>query len=239
MTDWSAILARAFDKRLETGGDGGDSGDKFPKALEGIANRQAGIVTNENSQVVTVVTRPAAVTTASKEGGDKGPNPILAGFQPHRRPVTSVTTVTTDVDLPGGLAVDHLRSMTPPEAFDAARWHQLLIDADRFMQRRQHRAELPDWDDQALFGVHPRAPAACFGAMGLVLLVRGGEVVELEEGFARISTIGRSKLTCQKPRHADAIPIWTLTASLVGCDNSASGGKTGSSLPTSKMTRLT
>jgi hypothetical protein len=49
-------------------------------------------------------------------------------------------------------------------------------------------------------------------AMGLILLVRGGEVVELEEGFARISTIGRSQLTCQKPRHADAIPIWTLMA---------------------------
>ena len=53
MTDWSAILARAFDKKLETGGDGGDSGDKSPKALEPLANRQAGIVTNETSQVVT------------------------------------------------------------------------------------------------------------------------------------------------------------------------------------------
>jgi hypothetical protein len=139
-----------------------------------------------------------------------GSNAILARFQPHRRSVTSVTTVTTDVDLRGTLAVDHLRSMTPPETFDPARWHQLLIDADRFMQRWQHRAELLDWNDQALFGLHPRAPAARFDAMGLVLLVRGGEVVELEEGIARISTIGRSQLTCQKPRHADAIPIWTL-----------------------------
>jgi hypothetical protein len=215
MTDWSAILARAFDKRLETGGDGGDSGDKSPKALEALANRQARIVTNENSPVVTVVTRPAAVTTvttAATEGGDEGSTPILARFQPHRRSVTSVTTVTTDVDRRGRLAVDRLRSMTPPETFEPARWHQLLIDADRFMQRWQHRAELLDWNDQALFGVHPRAPAARFDAMGLVLLVRGGEVVELEEGFARISTIGRSQLTCQKPRHADAIPIWTLTA---------------------------
>ena len=146
-----------------------------------------------------MVTRPAAVTTvttASTEGGDKGSNPIHARSQPHGRSVTTVTTVTTDVDLRGTLAVAHLRSMTPPEAFDPARWHQLLIDADHFMQRWQHRAELLDWNDQALFGVHPRAPAARLDAMGLVLLVRGGEVVEPEEGFARISTVGRSQLTC-------------------------------------------
>ena len=89
----------------------------------------------------------------------------------------------------------------------------MLIDADRFIQRWWDRAELSGWSDKELFGVHPRAPAARFDAMGLVLLVRGGEVVELEEGFARISTIGRSQLTCQKLRHADARPIWTLTAS--------------------------
>jgi hypothetical protein len=216
MTDWSAILARAFDKRLETGGDGGDIGDKFPKALEALANRRAGIVTNQNPQVVTVVTRPAAVTTvttASTERGDKGSSPILARFQAHRRSVTSVTTVTTDLDLRARFAVDRLRSMAPPESFDPAKWHQLLIDADRFIQRWWDRAELSGWSDKELFGVHPRAPTARFDAMGLILLIRGGEVVDLDEKCARISTVGRSLMSCSKPRYTDAVPVWTLTDS--------------------------
>ena len=100
--------------------------------------------------------------------------------------------------------------MTPPDSFSAEAWHQLLLDADSFFPRWAERAELLAWSDKDLIGVHPNAPAARFDAMGLLLLVRGGEVIELHEQCAKIRSRGGSLLVYRKQGYAGAVPLWEV-----------------------------
>src|SRR6266550_4740972 len=119
MTDWSAILAHAFETTGRKCGDGGDSGDRPAKALGLLTNSPRKLVTSRNTPVVTVVTPRnddvvTTVTTASLGGGDKGTKDIRSISQEDRR---SVTTVTTDIHPLAAGVFDRLRSMTPPESF--------------------------------------------------------------------------------------------------------------------------
>jgi hypothetical protein len=159
MTDWSAILAYAFETTHRKRGDGGDTGDSLAKALRQQGHLAVAPVTTRNSAAVTAVTHRAdgavtIVTTPSPDRGDKGGKALLPMIQPHRQSVTTVTTVTTDSNSLGRCAVDRLRSMTLPESFSAETWRQLLTDADLFFQHWADRAELVGWSDKDLLGVH-------------------------------------------------------------------------------------
>jgi hypothetical protein len=88
--------------------------------------------------------------------------------------------------------------MVPPESFSPEAWHQLLLDTDSFFQRWAEQAELLAWSDKDLIGVHPRAPAARYDAMGLLFLIRGGEVIELHDQCATIRSQRGSLLVYRK-----------------------------------------
>jgi hypothetical protein len=215
MTDWSGILAHAFATTARKCGDGGDSGDEPAKALGPIANKPSAPVTPSNRRVVTVVTRRAhdpvtSVTTPTPDGGDKGRKAILSTAQEDRQSVTTVTSVTTDIHSRDGCVVNRLRSMTAPVSFSAETWRQLLLDADSFFQRWAERAELLGWSDKDLIGVHPTAPAVRYEAMGLVLLIRGGNLVEMDERAAVLRSPGGSLLTYRRLANPNAIPLWDL-----------------------------
>src|SRR5258708_537653 len=198
MTDWSAILARAFGTADRECGDGGDGGDSRDKPLRQVQNRPHALGTTCNRAVVTVVTphddkAGTTVTTAPSGGGDKARKTFPSAAQQDRHSVTTVTTVTTvarGIHSRGGGVIDRLRSMRPPESFGAETWRQLLVDADAFFHCWAERAELLAWSDKELVGVHPGAPAARFDAMGLLLLIRGGEVIEIQNQCARITSQG-------------------------------------------------
>jgi hypothetical protein len=222
MTDWSAILAYAFETTDRKRGGSGDAGDGLAKALQHQAHLVIAPVTTRNSAAVTAVTQRAdgavtIVTTPSPDRGDKAGKVLPPIIQPHRQSVTTVTTVTIDSNSLGSCAVDRLRSMTPPESFSAETWRQILTDADLFFQNWAERAELYGWNEKDLLGVHPRAPAARFDPMGLILLIRGGEVIELDRKCARLRTLGHSTLTCCKPRPDDAVPLWSLSMNSKAC----------------------
>ena len=214
MTDWSAILAHAFERTIQKCGDGGDSGDKRNKTLKQVVNPPHALVTTCIRPVVTVVTPHEAVTTvttAASGGGDKGKKEIPSITQEDRRSVTTVTTVTTDIHSPDACGiVDRLTSMTPPESFSPEAWHQLLLDTDSFFQRWAEQAELLAWSDKDLIGVHPRAPAARYDAMGLLFLIRGGEVIELHDQCATIRSQRGSLLVYRKYGHPGAVPLWEI-----------------------------
>jgi hypothetical protein len=215
MTDWSATLARAFEATVQKCGDSGASGDKRTKYLKhgGVLPRAPG--TTSIVPVVTVVT-PArgvtTVTTAAPSCGAKGEGEILPIIKEDRQSVTTVTTVTTDIRLPD--ACECLRSMTRPDSFSSEAWHQLLLDTDCFFQRWVGRRELIAWSYKDLLGVHPRAPASRYDAMGLLLLIRSGEVVKLRDQCATIRTQGGSPLTYRKHGTDDAVPLWEVDAYL-------------------------
>ena len=216
MTDWSAILAHAFETRDRECGDGGDSGDKRAKALRQVVNPPHALGTTCIRPVVTVVTPHEAVTTvttAAPRRGDKGKSEIPPTTQGNREFVTTVTTVTTDIHSPDACGiVDRLRSMTPPESFSPEAWHQLLLDTDSFFQRWAEQAELLAWSDKDLIGVHPGAPAARYDAMGLLFLIRGGEVIELHDQCAKIRSQRDSTLVYRKYGYAGAVPLWEVSS---------------------------
>jgi hypothetical protein len=214
MTDWSAILAHAFEMARKCG-DTGDSGDSPANALLPLANSPRILVTARNTPAVTVVTflddhAVTAVTTASAGGGDKVKREIPSTTQEDRRSVTTVTAVTVGIYPRGRCVMDRLRSMVPPESFSPEAWHQLLLDTDSFFQRWAEQAELLAWSDKDLIGVHPRAPAARYDAMGLLFLIRGGEVIELHDQCATIRSQRGSLLVYRKYGHPGAVLLWEI-----------------------------
>jgi hypothetical protein len=90
--------------------------------------------------------------------------------------------------------------MTPLESFGAEAWRQLLLDAETFFERWSAQAQLLGWSDVQLLGVHPYAPAARYDAMGLVLLIKGGEVIELQSQCATIRSQGEPYCEKRNPR---------------------------------------
>jgi hypothetical protein len=62
----------------------------------------------------------------------------------------------------------------------------LLHDAARFLDRWSSTARSMGWTALDLFGAHPTRPAVRFDVMGLLLLIRGGEVVALSAESASI-----------------------------------------------------
>jgi len=100
--------------------------------------------------------------------------------------------------------------MTPPESFSPEAWHQLLLDTNSFFQRWAEQAELLAWSDKDLIGVHPRAPAARYDAMGLLFLIRGGEVIGLHDQCATIRSQRGSLLVYRKYGHPGAVPLWEI-----------------------------
>jgi hypothetical protein len=99
--------------------------------------------------------------------------------------------------------------MTPLESLGAEAWRQLLLDAETFFQRWSAPA-LIGWSDVELLGVHPGAPAARYDAMGLLLLIKGGEVIELHGQRATIRTQGGSLLVYRKHGYEGATLPWRL-----------------------------
>jgi len=68
-------------------------------------------------------------------------------------------------------------------------WHQFCDDAHRFIdQGWWHRAFALGWDRLELVGVNRIAPWARYDHMGLVLLIRGGQVIGMDERTAKIET---------------------------------------------------
>jgi len=213
MTDWSAVLALAFERVGQGRGDSGDSGDNPTKVLRIIANQPSARVTTADRPVVTVVTQSAAVTTVTTPlvaGGDTGRNVFGTKVQALQPTVTTVTTVNTNNEPFGERALDRLRLMTPLESFGAEVWRHLLLDAETFFQRWSAQAQLLGWSDVELLGVHPCAPAARYDAMGLVLLIKRGEVIELQGQCATIRSQGGSLLAYRKHRYEGAALPWQI-----------------------------
>jgi hypothetical protein len=213
MTDWSAVLANAFHGARKNRGDTGGSGGAPAKSLDlrqdwsvlnATTGRQdAGTVGTDTSVVPAAPTKP-------RHCGVRSLDVVRVQAQCVREIVPVVPAVTAEIHSLWARALDRLRSMSPPESFGADRWGQLLADAERFFQRWANRSELLDWSDRDLLGVHPHAPAARYDAMGLLLLIRGGEVVELQKECASIKSKGGSSLVYRKYRYAEAVPLWQV-----------------------------
>ena len=96
------------------------------------------------------------------------------------------------LDVGGGL---HVAGDQPEQVALVEHPWQQLLDAARFLDRWGGEAARLGWSTLDLFGVHPTVPAARYAAMGLVPLIRGGEVISITESSATIRMRSGSELT--------------------------------------------
>jgi hypothetical protein len=94
-----------------------------------------------------------------------------------------------------------------PERISPDRWQEVISDAEIFLARWGSAAHSLGWTALDLFGVHPRAPAARFDVIGLLLLVQGGAVVALTADAATIRRKTGALLSCRRPVAPGAILI--------------------------------
>ena len=97
----------------------------------------------------------------------------------------------------------------PPD-FTGKAWRQLIEDGGRFLDRWANEAARLGWSALDVFGVHPVAPSATYAAIGLVPLIRGGDVVAIRSDHATVRTPGGTLLTYLRRPQPGAIAVWKL-----------------------------
>ena len=102
----------------------------------------------------------------------------------------------------------------PPEGFDERRWRQVVDDGGRFLDGGwAERAAALGWSALDVFGAHPVKPNDSFDAMGLVPLIRGGEVIDVKSDMAVIRMPTGNNLTYYLRRDSrEAVALWALSS---------------------------
>lgn len=105
-----------------------------------------------------------------------------------------------------------LQVIRPPAGVAVWRWHQVIDDAGRFLDRWATQAAALDWKTLDVFGVHPEKPVERFDAAGLVWCIRGGEVIAIAQTTARLRTTSGAVQTFSRrdPEHPEAVAVWSL-----------------------------
>jgi hypothetical protein len=95
--------------------------------------------------------------------------------------------------------------------FPASWWRGLIGDAELFLPTWGRQAADLGWTTLDLFGVYPRAPAARFSCMGLLLLINVGRVIAITTESAVIEKQSGARLTyARRPPEAECVPVWEL-----------------------------
>jgi hypothetical protein len=97
----------------------------------------------------------------------------------------------------------------PPD-FTGEAWRQLIEDGGRFLDCWASEAARLGWSALDVFGVHPAAPSTTYDAIGLVPLIRGGDVVTIRSDNATVRTGEGTLLTYLRRPQLGAIAVWKL-----------------------------
>lgn len=108
-----------------------------------------------------------------------------------------------------------LREVPRPRTWPGRAWQQLLIDAERFLQRWGAQAACLGWQNWELFGCCRAAPWNRIQGLGLALLLGDREVVALTDREAAIRTPRGERQTYHRkpvdPLHpAERCLVWEL-----------------------------
>jgi hypothetical protein len=114
-----------------------------------------------------------------------------------------------------GKGVLRLSIMPSPPRYPELTWQQLILDAQRFLDEWAVQAAALGWPGWELFGCHRRAPFGRIEGMGLVLLLRGKELVALTDAEAVIRSRTGARQAYQRkstdPLHpAERCLVWEL-----------------------------
>jgi hypothetical protein len=130
-----------------------------------------------------------------------------------QRPSVSPVEISIERWLRG---VERLSWMSPPPSYPERAWTQLLADAEHFLDRWGTQAARLGWSAWELFGCHCQAPFGRIEGMGLVLLLRGKELVALTDAEAAIRTATGAHQTYRRKPHdplhpAERCLVWELS----------------------------
>lgn len=110
--------------------------------------------------------------------------------------------------------VDGCRSLPkapPAPDISPERWRRIVYAADRFLDRWAEFAIAAGWSTLDVFGADPDRPGARFDAMGLVLLLDGCRIVDVDEHGADLMTdTGAKQRYRRRPLPTGTIPLWEL-----------------------------
>jgi hypothetical protein len=183
-----------------------------------FAGRDRGDVTH-----VTPVTGPSV--TPSKRPGYKGYSGYVSKAKERERDRRNVTAPAldpaTDPAAAGEAApgvptewarhIALLKSNEPKLGMSPLHWSQFVRDARRFLAEWGAEAARLGWSAEDVFGVHPLLPEARYDVMGIVPLIRGNEVVAINDQRATIRTPGGGHMTYYRYRpNSGAIAVWEL-----------------------------
>jgi hypothetical protein len=110
----------------------------------------------------------------------------------------------------GRRALARLDIAERPPDFTEKAWRQLVEDGGRFLDRWASEAARRGWSALDVFGVHPAAPSTTYDAIGLVPLIRGGDVVAIRSDRATVRTQEGTLLTYLRRPQPGAIAVWKL-----------------------------
>jgi hypothetical protein len=108
-----------------------------------------------------------------------------------------------------------LRNVPALRGYPQRAWQQLILDAERFLERWAAHAAALGWPAWELFGCHRRAPWGRIQGMGLILLLQGDEIAALTAIEAVIRTPTGAHQTYRRrpadPLHpAERCLVWEL-----------------------------
>lgn len=212
MTHSSSDFADHMLTLLKNTGPTGPTGHTLDKTLTNIEKTGTSRC-NKLGPVVFDWSHHGAVTGPSKR----------TQHQRLERPVTSGTSGTTN--FAGGDGETKAADTTPewhailveltqrkcPDWMPLDRWDLLLRDGSAFLNKWAQQATELGWTSLDLFGVHPLAPAARFGAMGLLLITNGSAVTAISAESAGLRTkTGAIQTYRRKPTSNSAILLTAM-----------------------------
>lgn len=226
MTDWSGALARAFQRHLEIGGSAGSAGSHEQTDRRSKDNRTENSVhENQSAFRRTTETTARSAMVPEEVRQQHTADQSLAKLETTGTIGTTGTRHARDdwfeeraaiVEDGAGVlrswaeSFAHLDIAERPPKFSEPAWRRLIDDGGQFLDRWGNEAARLGWSAVDVFGVDPAAPSTTYEAMGLVPLIRGGDIVAIGSDRATIRTQEGTLLTyLRRPRPA-AIAVWDL-----------------------------
>ena len=98
----------------------------------------------------------------------------------------------------------------PIPGFSEERWHELLNDGGRFLDRWATRAAELGWSAEDVFGVSNDSADGGQPVGGLVFLIQGGDVVDVRADRATIRMLDECCVTYLRSASSERATLWEL-----------------------------
>lgn len=153
---------------------------------------------------------------------------LLAALEAHKAELLKLLSGAQRAWARGFARLDHSR---PPEGFSQTQWEHVIDDGGRCLDHWAAEAIRLGWAAEDVFGVHPAAPGARLDIMGLVPMIRGGEVISIVADNASIRMPGGGILTYLRRPRPGAVVLWELAKRAETAQSVPQDERPGSSPP--------